>query len=281
MTLADRPYGSFPRDASPHAEAPPVAPRPRRFYEPAPGRRAALIRRGAFFASLFLFACAVLLSPPALRRTDEIVLPTPEPTLAAPDVYARVGQAVVEIRARSANGEERIGSGVVVDRSGAILTSLHVVQDASLTIRFADGSEARGGLASALVEQDIAVVLPSQLPATLEPAVLGDPRRLRIGDSAYVIGSPFGLTRSFSAGVVSGLDRQVRIPPVATDLTGLIQVDAAINPGNSGGPVVDSRGEVVGIVVGVPRPGDGTTAVGVGFAVTIDNAAGALGVPPD
>src|SRR5438093_6636093 len=281
MTFADRPYGSFPRDERPDPDAPPEAPRRRRWYEPAPGPRAAFIRRATFWSSLALFTAAVFISPPPLPRTYEIALPAPGPALSVAGLYARVGQAVVEIHARDASGVEHIGAGVVVDESGAILTSLHVVRDASLTVRFADGSEARAGINAQLPEQDIAVILPSRVPLALVPAVLGDARGLRIGDQAVVIGSPFGLTRTLSVGVISGLGRTIRIPPVEQELTGLIQVDAAVNPGNSGGPLVDARGEVVGIVIGVPKPGDNSTAVGIGFAVTIDNAAGALGLPPD
>ena len=110
---------------------------------------------------------------------------------------------------------------------------------------------------------------------------MGKPRSLRIGDKALAIGSPYGLTGSLSVGVVSGLDRSALVPPLQTSLSGLIQFDGAINPGNSGGPLLDENGEVVGIVVGVPDPNDKKTAVGIGFAVTIENAAGALGLPPD
>jgi S1-C subfamily serine protease len=110
---------------------------------------------------------------------------------------------------------------------------------------------------------------------------MGDPGRLAIGSPAFVIGHPFGLTGSLSAGVISGLDRSLNVPGKSAPLTGLIQFDAAVNPGNSGGPLVDENGEVVGIVTGLVNPAGQKLFSGVGFAVTIDQAAGALGLPPD
>ena len=115
----------------------------------------------------------------------------------------------------------------------------------------------------------------------LQPATLGNPSALRIGDDAIVVGNPFALTRSLSTGVISGLDRSVQAPNQGRTLTGLIQFDAAVNPGSSGGPLVNRDGEVVGIVTGLVNPTGQPAFSGVGFAVTIDTAAGALGVPPD
>src|SRR5438034_547441 len=115
----------------------------------------------------------------------------------------------------------------------------------------------------------------------VDAATMGDPSRLAIGSPAFVIGHPFGLTSSLSAGVVSGLDRSMTAPGLAKPLTGLIQFDAAVNPGNSGGPLVDANGEVVGIVTGLVNPAGQRVFSGVGFAITIDQAAGALGLPPD
>ena len=277
---ADRPYGVFPRGGAPEP-ATPATPPParRRWFQPADGQRAARIRRGSFFASLILLGLA--LHAPAPRDTVAEA-PQPSATPTTSELYAAVSPSVVEIRASvTATSEKRTGAGVLVDASGAILTALHVVQDARLTIRFVDGSEVPGAVIATLPEQDIAVVLPSMLPSGIRPAVMGNPQRLRIGDKALAIGSPYGLSGSLSLGAISGLQRSAVIPPLETSLDGLIQFDGAINPGNSGGPLFDERGEVVGIVVGVPQPDDRRTAVGIGFAVTIQSAAGALGVPPD
>ena len=94
------------------------------------------------------------------------------------------------------------------------------------------------------------------------------------------IGFPFGLALSVSAGVVSGLNREFRSRDDRPILTGLIQFDAAANPGNSGGPLVNMAGEVIGIVTAILNPTNAGTFVGIGFAVTIETAAGGVGIPP-
>jgi putative serine protease PepD len=277
---ADRPYGTFPRDnrAEPAGATTPA--RPRRWYEPAPGPRAARIRQMAFASSVVLLVLALVASVPGPGTRARVAgSPTPRPSLSA--VYERVSPSVVEVQVRGTGVARRQGAGVVVDQTGAILTSLHIVRDAQVVVRFADGTESPAVLAGSLPEHDIALLLPYAVPPGLTPAVLGDPSRLSVGDEALVIGNPFGLTRSLSTGVISGLERTAQVPALERPLSGLIQFDAAVNPGNSGGPLLDRDGEVVGIVVGVVRPSDGGVAVGVGFAVTIDVAGGALGLPPD
>lgn len=208
--------------------------------------------------------------------------PTPGPTPTVPQLYEIVAPSVVGVRAAIGGRERSVGAGVIVDETPLILTSLHVVRGAErIVVAFADGSEATAEVVASLPERDIALLRPNTAPAQVVPAVMGDPNRLRIGDEAFVIGNPFNLSRSFSAGIVSGLERTMRFPTVPDPIGGLIQFDAAVNPGSSGGPLVDRRGEVVGIVTGVINPADQGFFVGVGFAVTIDSAAAALGVPPD
>jgi S1-C subfamily serine protease len=218
---------------------------------------------------------------PAPRPED--VQPSPTPTPLMSEVYAKVAPSVVQIKALRADGTlTEAGSGVVIDEAGDILTALHVVQNApSLTVVFADGTESRAVIISEVPGSDIAALRPANTPAQLLPATLGSPSSLRIGDDAIVVGNPFALTRSLSTGVISGLDRSVQVPNQSRSLTGLIQFDAAVNPGSSGGPLVNRDGEVVGIVTGLVNPTGQPAFSGVGFAVTIDAAAGALGVPPD
>ena len=127
---------------------------------------------------------------------------------------------------------------------------------------------------------DIAVVRASRPPAQLVPATLGDPNAMRVGDEAFVVGNPLGLYGSMSAGVISGFDRSVTPADGQQRLQGLIQFDAAVNPGNSGGPLLNASGEVVGIVTGILNPTSQRVFVGIGFAVPIENAAMAVGVPP-
>ena len=213
-----------------------------------------------------------------LDSVQEQPTPAPTPPLAAA-VYAHVAPSVVQVNASGAGPDASAGAGVIVDDQADILTSLHIVRDAkTITVRFSDGTEAAAEVTATLADKDIAVLHPASAPAKLVPATLGDPSRLAVGSPAFVIGHPFGLTGSLSAGVVSGLDRSLSGPGLTQPLTGLIQFDAAVNPGNSGGPLVDSNGEVVGIVTGLVNPAGQKVFSGVGFAVTIDQAAGALGL---
>jgi S1-C subfamily serine protease len=180
----------------------------------------------------------------------------------------------------SAAPTEGLGTGVVVNDAGAVLTALHVVSDASnIKLTFADGTVAHGEVVSRVPESDIAVVQPDTLPRTLVPATLGNPAAMHIGSEAYVVGNPFGLYGSLSAGVVSGLDRTFQLPNSDTVIKGLIQVDAAVNPGNSGGPLVDRDGRVVGIVTALLNPTKQDVFIGIGLAVPIDVAGGAAGLP--
>jgi S1-C subfamily serine protease len=129
-------------------------------------------------------------------------------------------------------------------------------------------------------ENDIAVLSPSQLPAQLVPATLGNPGAMRVGDEAFVVGHPLGLYGSMSAGVISGFDRSFQPPDGAHELHGLIQIDAAVNPGNSGGPLLNRSGQVIGIVAGIVNPTEQEVFIGIGFAVPINVAGGAAGAPP-
>jgi S1-C subfamily serine protease len=103
---------------------------------------------------------------------------------------------------------------------------------------------------------------------------------MRIGDEAYVVGHPFGLYGSMSAGVISGLHRTFQPPNGLPEMTDLIQFDAATNPGSSGGPLLNRYGQVVGIVSMLLNPTDQEVFIGIGFAVPITTAGGAAGLPP-
>ncbi len=283
FSRSDRPYGSFPGPGkpAPAPEVPPIVP-------PLP-LRVRIWRRVA--APLALAAMLVLSwqlvdavktgAITSLESAQEQPTPAPTPPLAAA-VYAQVAPSVVQVTGTTSGSEPSSGAGVIVDEQGDILTSLHIVNGTTrITVRFADGTESRAEIIGTLPDKDIAVLHPQTPPAKVVVATMGDPSRLAIGSPAFVIGHPFGLTSSLSAGVVSGLDRSMTAPGLAKPLTGLIQFDAAVNPGNSGGPLVDANGEVVGIVTGLVNPAGQRVFSGVGFAITIDQAAGALGLPPD
>jgi S1-C subfamily serine protease len=210
---------------------------------------------------------------------------TPRPAFSE-QVYQVILPSLVLIEAKSpgADGkaEDSLGSGVVVDDAGDILTSLHVVSSATeIQLTFADGTQSSAQVAIRQPENDIAVLHADQPPAQIVPATLGNPNAMRPGDEAYAVGNPFGLYGSMSAGVVSGLGRSFQPVGSNQELKNLIQIDAAVNPGNSGGPLLNRYGQVVGIVVGILNPTDQRVFIGIGFAVPIDLAGGALGSPPD
>jgi S1-C subfamily serine protease len=199
-------------------------------------------------------------------------------------VYQSIEPSIVLIQTEiQSDGEDRsgrIGSGVIITDFGDILTSLHVVDDASLIrVIFADGSVSNAQIVAAQPEIDIAVLEAEQLPAIVIPAVLGNPNLLSVGDEAFVVGNPFGLYSSMSAGVISGFNRSFQAPNMEQAIDGLIQIDTAVNPGNSGGPLLNRDGHVVGIVVGILNPVEQEFFVGIGFAVPITTASGAIGAP--
>jgi S1-C subfamily serine protease len=191
---------------------------------------------------------------------------------------------LIETEGENEDGEigQSLGSGVIINERGEILTSLHVVDGASrINVTFADGTEAEGMIINAQPEIDIAMLATSALPELYVPATIGNAGAMRVGDEAYVVGNPFGLYGSMSAGVISGFDRVYRPPNLPNVIRGMIQVDAAINPGNSGGPLLNRSGHVVGIVTGIINPTEDSFFIGIGFAVPINVAAGgAGGMPP-
>jgi S1-C subfamily serine protease len=169
-----------------------------------------------------------------------------------------------------------VGTGVVIDDQGTILTNLHVARAAKrLRVEFMDGTEAEARIIGARPELDLAIIQPSVLPDDLQPATLGSSASLRPGDDVVAIGFPFGIGPSASAGVVSGLLR-VFEQEGQPSMRNLIQFDAAANPGNSGGPLVNANGEVVGIVTAILNPSGIRTFAGIAFAATIEDAGGAV-----
>lgn len=197
----------------------------------------------------------------------------------ASTVYSAVrpGLVVVETKKKGVAGIADLGSGVIVDQEGAILTALHVVAGASaIQVTFADGTSASAAITTSEANQDIAVLSAERLPAVVVPAVLGAPPQ--IGDPVFAMGNPLGLAGSLSAGIVSGLDRTFTAQ-AGRILSGLIQFDAAIDPGSSGGPLLNTKGQVIGIVTGLANPTGADSFSGIGFAVPIATAASAAGAP--
>jgi S1-C subfamily serine protease len=177
----------------------------------------------------------------------------------------------------ASGGRNDLGTGVVINAAGQILTARHVVADAqSIDVTFADGTKATAHVVSQQPENDIAVLAADQPPETIVPAVIGG--GAQVGDAAFAVGHPLGLIASLSAGVISGLNRSIPVGD-GTTMQGLIQFDAAVNPGNSGGPLLNRNGHVIGIVTSLANPSGQGYFIGIGFAVPIGTASGAAGGP--
>ena len=247
------------------------------------------LRRKVLIGVVVIWAVAitaVVLTRGGDERAPVAAAPAPAPSASAgplspAEVYRTLLPSTVLIQTTGAGktlpggdtqATSSTGSGVIVNADGTILTAQHVVDGATaIKVTFADGTEAPAQVATAAAEQDVATLTPAKLPETVVPAVLGG--GLAVGDAVVAIGNPLGLTASSSSGVVSGLDRVLpRDRP--GDIAGLIQFDAAVNPGSSGGPLINERGQVVGIVVALVNPSKAGTFIGLGFAVPIGAALG-------
>jgi S1-C subfamily serine protease len=199
----------------------------------------------------------------------------PEPAFSV-SAYEAVRPSVVFIHTEDGT----IGTGFVIVDTGIILTCLHIVRDfQTVQIIFADGSESDAEVIVRQPENDLAALQAMIVPDDLIPVTMGGSTTLQVGAEIMAVGHPFGISNSVSSGIVSGLRRQYEFGDSGIVLSGLIQFDAAVNPGNSGGPLVNRDGEVVGIVSALVNPTSQEFFVGIGFAVTIETAAGAAGDP--
>lgn len=250
---------------------------------------------GLLFAALLLAALAGCLGPgaplfvtPAPQAMVVVATPTPGPSAAGGAdsadgiearriaVYERVAPAVVNITTQvlrsnffwSAVPEEGSGSGFLWDSAGHIVTNYHVVEGAQ-QIEVSFGGDA--SLAATVVGtdpiNDLAVLKVDSAPAGVQPIAVGSSTDLRVGQTAIVIGNPFGqFERTMTQGIISAVNRTIETD--STVLRGVIQTDAAINRGNSGGPLLDSRGRLIGVNSAIYSP-TGTSA-GVGLAIPVD-----------
>jgi S1-C subfamily serine protease len=236
-------------------------------------------RRVAFAAAAVLVVAIVIIAALAFKlgsstatsggqaSQSPTAVPTSPTPLPVPDLYRQVLPSVVLITTSKGS----LGSGVVVNDTGTILTANHVISGGgTISVLFADGTKAAATVASAAPKTDIATLTPRKLPEVVVPATLGG--GVAVGSDVVAIGNPLGLRASTTTGVVSGLNRTTKTKAGA--LSGLIQFDAAVNPGSSGGPLLNAQGLVIGVVVSIADPGDDEAFAGIGFAVPIGSALG-------
>ena len=187
-----------------------------------------------------------------------------------PAIIAKATKSVVTITVSTTAGRfgqtaTGVGSGIIVSSNGFILTNAHVVSGAtSVQVTLPDGKSVAGTVAGTSSTTDLAIV---KVDATgLTSATLGNSASLAVGETVVAIGDPLGeFSDSASAGIVSGLNRSVTVE--TENLTGMIQIDAAVNPGNSGGPLIDTSGNVIGVVTA-----GSSSAQGINFAIPISAA---------
>jgi S1-C subfamily serine protease len=195
-------------------------------------------------------------------------------------IYRHDGPGVVQITATSVTQSAFLpatqtsksqGSGFVLDRAGHIITNFHVIQGAQkVQVSFSGQDQLPATVVGKDRSTDLAVLKIDAHARALTPLPLGDSDGVRVGDSVYAIGNPFGLTRTLTTGVVSAVQRQI-FAPNGVPIDSAIQTDAAINHGNSGGPLIDSVGSVIGVTSQIQTGSDANQGnVGIGFAIPIN-----------
>ena len=195
------------------------------------------------------------------------------------EVYSAISPGVVHITStvtvqdwfNAYKTEGGSGSGSILDKEGRILTNYHVIQDAEkLDVRLSNNKTYEAKVLGADPDNDLAVIQINAPVNELSVVTLGASKNLFVGQKVLAIGNPFGLDRTLTTGIISGLSRPIRSEMTQRLIEGAIQTDAAINPGNSGGPLLNSRGQLIGINTMIYSPSGGS--VGIGFAVPVETA---------
>src|SRR5205809_392477 len=271
--VAPQLFDNEPQSAS--LSPPPAAPPPKRFRRGLFAAVAAVTIAGGAGSGALAATLVDHSTPTTTASTGTTSSSTTststQASTTAEAVYKQVSPGVVTITAVVNSGRgsgQATGSGIVLDTKGNILTNAHVIAGAQqIQVTFSDGRTVNATLVGSNSSADLAVIRVSVAASTLHSVTLGNSDSAQVGDTVYAIGSPFGLSGSLSQGIISNLKQSGRTSN-GSNLSGLIQTDAAINPGNSGGALVNTQGEVIGINSSIESPVDGN--VGVGFAIPIN-----------
>ena len=206
--------------------------------------------------------------------------------LSAHEIYERTAPSVVKVTSTIVRQSESpfgfgeseqqgtaTGSGFVIDSNGTLLTNWHVVENASkVTVSFEHSKTVEAHVVGKNPSQDLAVLKIPTEGLSLHPLTLGDSSSVEVGEPVVAIGNPFGLSRTLTTGVISALQREITAPN-GFAIDNVLQTDAPINPGNSGGPLLNAKGQVIGITSQIETGGGGSDGnIGIGFAVPINTA---------
>ena len=245
--------------------------------------KSGIIVGGFLGATVVLVVFTFMMIPPATILPPEIIVTngysattvgeqTPILTskdLSLTEIFERSEAGVVRvnvIKSEQIEGLNGVGSGFVFDQSGHVITNHHVIDNSEkIVVTFLDGSSYNANIVGSDPFTDIAVIKVDADPSLLHPLPVGDSSNLKVGMQVVAIGNPFGLSGSMTAGIVSQLGRLLPSQDTGFSIPDVIQTDAAINPGNSGGPLLNIKGEVVGINTAIQSAiGEFT---GIGFAI--------------
>ena len=236
-------------------------------------------RRWGLFATIWLLILASVYLADRFVRDVFLIDDTPRAVTPRGDLAAfeqstvrlfeEASPSVVYIfTTNRGGGGSGAGSGLVWDRAGHVVTNFHVVRDArDVSVRLDDGEAAEATVIGTAPDYDLAVVRLRETRSRIRPIPIGTSVDLKVGQSVFAIGNPFGLSRTLTTGVISALNRRL---PTSNDreVRGVIQTDAAINPGNSGGPLLDSAGRLIGVNTAILSETGASS--GIGFAVPVD-----------
>lgn len=245
--------------------------------------KSGIIVGGFLGATVVLIVFTFLMIPPATILPPEIIVSNGHPAttvgeqtpiltnkdLSLTEIFERSEAGVVRvnvIKSEQIAGLNGVGSGFVFDQSGHVITNHHVIDNSEkIVVTFLDGSSYNANIVGSDPFTDIAVIKVDAEPSLLHPLPVGDSSNLKVGMQVVAIGNPFGLSGSMTAGIVSQLGRLLPSQDTGFSIPDVIQTDAAINPGNSGGPLLNIKGEVVGINTAIQSAiGEFT---GIGFAI--------------
>ena len=176
------------------------------------------------------------------------------------DLYIKINPAIVSVDSHLRDGVS-CGTGCIINSDGTILTSAHILEDGTdIIVTMSNGEDYKADIIKKIGENKDIAVLKIKVPYELKTVKLGDSTKIKVGDSVFAIGNPFGFTGTLTKGIISRIDYSAN----------RIQTDAAINPGSSGGPLLNTHGEIIGINQAIYNPDNNISNIGIGFATPVN-----------